>query len=1018
MTSPRPFFFVCLGSLALLPVPLHAQTAEELRERNSVAQRAIALVEQGKYKEAAPLLERAVELSIRVFGADDTRTMSTQGVLGQTYFILGDNAKGEPLYLRGMRAQEKLYGKTSPDVAHSLCYLGFRCNETRDLAKAEDYLVRGVKTWEALAEAGGRGQDNYDDYPIALHLLGRYCHERAEYAKAEALLLRAQKIWDAGKVKDDYNSVSNLVELAIVYRELGEYAKAEPLMRRAVKGRETALGDSRELAINLEQQARMYMDMGQLAQAETIIQRALKIYEAKVGANHSETATCLQGLGALYRRMKKYDEAEACYARALKILETTYGADSPELFFVLESMAVLEIYRKDCQKSLTICQRTLKLAEAKFGAAHPHTALVLFDVGTNYLQMGDAVRAEAAWSRALKIREASLGADHPQAAHVLGALACLQAGSGRWDQALTSFDRLRRANRRYIARVLPGLSEAQQLSFLEVNDEATAGLGRALATGVIHSTDATAVARSAEWLLNGKAITQQALAERGQQALASADPAQRKVLGQLSTVRSRLASLTLTTPKPGQEDAHRKELDRLASEEQELAKRLGQAMGRPTRDDPWVRLDEVRQALPADAVLVEIAEFYVTEFKSYKETLRGEAHFVAWVVPASGKGDVKLVDLGLSKPIEDAVAAVRKAIQESSKHIVAKGEAEAEKELRTSLQPLAKLVLEPLLPHLGDKKHWILSPDTDLWLIPWAALPLADGSYAVEKHTVSYVISGRDLVTPLVKAPAKRDAPLVMADPDFDLEPKEAAVVTAKLLGKPVQPEGGLAAILTAPPSLRSASGIGRVGRLPGTAAEAVAIKPKLQAYAGEEPWVYRGKNALEGIFKAWHSPKVMVLSTHGYFMAEDKSANVPQNPLLRCGLLFAGCNERGKATGMQEDGVLTGLEIVSSDLRGTELVVLSACETGLGDLKLGEGVAGLRQAFQLAGAQSVVASLWQVSDRDTALLMSDFFDGLAKGKGKADALREAQLARIKAHRDRDGAAHPFYWAAFTVTGR
>jgi hypothetical protein len=137
------------------------------------------------------------------------------------------------------------------------------------------------------------------------------------------------------------------------------------------------------------------------------------------------------------------------------------------------------------------------------------------------------------------------------------------------------------------------------------------------------------------------------------------------------------------------------------------------------------------------------------------------------------------------------------------------------------------------------------------------------------------------------------------------------------------------------------------------------------------------------------------------------------ENPLLRSGLALAGANAglRGIAPAMVEDGLLTAEDVAGLDLRGTELVVLSACETGLGDVRTGEGVFGLRRAFVLAGAKTLVMSLWKVPDEPTCELMEDFYRRLLAGEGRAEALRQAQLALKAKYPD------PFYWGAFICQG-
>lgn len=620
--------------------------------------------------------------------------------------------------------------------------------------------------------------------------------------------------------------------------------------------------------------------------------------------------------------------------------------------------------------------------------------------------VGELDRAEACYRRCLGLIGRHLGEGHPDAAIVLSRLAGLRERRGSWAEAAGLQDRANRTVLRYIRRALPALDDTDQLAFLNSGYRET--FHASLSLGLARRQDPAMASLSAGWVLNGKARAQEALAELVLVARGEGNSEERETVARLREVRKELARLSCEVVRPGDVTNHRRKLGQLIELESALVKRLGRAVGRSALDDPWVELEKVRRAIPRDAVLIEIARFDVRNFQGLsvgKEWL--PPRYAAWVIPASGRGEVRIVDLGPADAIEDAVEIARKAVQPPDKKAFQKvlddvGEQVAEGAVHRALEPLARRILWPLLPIIGPERRWIISPDADLWLAPWAALPLPDGRYAVEGHSISFVLTGRDLVDSRSVGPA--NPPVIMADPDFDFDLSTRRVLPTAL------------ASARGPRLDPSRSGaVGPASRLRGTEVEAKRSAPNVRIYTGAEPRVFLREKALESVFESFPSPAVVILSTHNW----RATGHLPANPLLQVGLLLAGCNKGVRSPGPgSEDGVLTGLEIVGCDLRGTDLVVLSACETGLGQVRAGEGVAGLRQAFQLAGARSVVATLWRIPDTESAWLMADFFAGLAKGRDKAEALRSAQLTQIQQRRKQFGAAHPYFWAAYTLTGQ
>ena len=335
-----------------------------------------------------------------------------------------------------------------------------------------------------------------------------------------------------------------------------------------------------------------------------------------------------------------------------------------------------------------------------------------------------------------------------------------------------------------------------------------------------------------------------------------------------------------------------------------------------------------------------------------------------------------------------------------------------------------ELVWAPIRESTGELEYVYLIPDGVLNILPFSALMNDDEQYLIQTTDVHILTSGRDLLPNDDKL--SLGPYVILAGPDYNSDQvvgaeelqiaagRRSAAMKLGIRGA----GGGLRGLNFAP--------------LPGAEKEGRTITDRLVAKEHVND-VFFGEQAQERVLaEITESPEILHLATHGFFLEADDTLrkrllkmqrsseiHVPppgDNPLLRAGLAFAGINSNAQFLGdidTVNDGVLTALEVLGLNLSGTKLVVLSACETGLGEIHEGEGVYGLRRSFQEAGVAEVISSLWEVSDGGTQALMTDFYDRLLDGNPAREAFRDTQLAMI----DSPEWGYPYIWSAFMIVG-
>jgi CHAT domain-containing protein/Tfp pilus assembly protein PilF len=926
-------------------------------------------------------------------------------------YAQGRYAEAVPLAQEALRMAEATFGSNDPNVALSLLSLGTLYKQEANYAQAESLDRRALSIYEnALGP-------EHPGVAVALNNLGALYWQQGRYAEAELSMKRAAGILEKALGPEHPAVAALLNNLGVLYYQEGKYAEAESLYRRALDIREKALGPEHpDVANSLNAMAELFRVEGKYAEAEPLFRRALDIREKALGPEHADVANSLNNLATLYGYMGKYAEAEALNQRALHIMEKVLGPDHPDLAGVLNNLAELCRAQGKYAEAEPLMQRALHLVEAALGAEHTYVARALINLAGLYHEEGKLAEAEPLYQRAVRIQEKALGPDHPEFGLSLETFADLRFAQGLPQQAQPLYARAFDILFRNFQYHFTYMSERERLGFLQ-----TVEFRFPIYFSFVYQfreKQPDLAGRMYDLLLWQKGFIVGSVSSMRRQVEASGDPEALKLLDQLAAKRTQIAGLLNAQPEDRQ--AWRKQIEQLETEVNDLERALvarsaAFAQQKKLERATW---QQVRDSLQPGEAAIEFARFRFYDGKLWTD----KSYYVALVVTPQTKDQPTYIVLGEGKELEGA------PLIQFQQGVRARGsEAAAETVIAPSAQAY-DLFWKPLEPLLAGKTRVYLAPDGVLNQMPLGLIPAPDGKLLMEEYDLRLVSSTKDLLRPAA-APAANTAVLV-GDPTFDLGEAQQRAALQKLAA-PTQPEPVRMGALAPGDRSRDQGSGATLPPLPGTGAEIQSLGALLQQRRWQAT-TYTADRALEEAVKRVRSPRVLHLATHGFFLPDqqiqtggmgvgsDRPSGL-EDPMLRSGLFFAGADRAlaGQPTPEDlDDGVLTAYEATSLNLQGTELVVLSACNTGQGDVKNGEGVFGLRRALEEAGAQAVMMSLWSVPDKETQELMTLFYGKWLDGMEKHEALRQAQLAEREVVRKRYARDLPYYWGAFVLVGR
>ncbi len=849
-----------------------------------------------------------------------------------------------------------------------------------------------------IAHSLYRDVDIDDDETATINLqMGQSAYAMGKYVFAEKRLRSAQFFFEKANQTSELAYMKTIASEGLLYATTGRFAHAEKFTAKALELRESVLGKTHmavaaslnnyavlhynlgnynesekefvaaldvikankqqgaiPYALVLNNQAMLFQSMGRYDAAVKLMQDALEIATKAEGSKPKHLLKFFSNLALLYQQMEKYTEAEKIYEG----LEKRLQKGKPEFANMLNNVAILAMLMKKEDRVEDMLKQSAEIYKSSLGENGPAYAKVISDLGNFYRYKGRYADAEPLLQKVLDIREQVFGDAHPLYVQSKEDLAILFWKKKDLAKAYPLYHEAMEKTLDFVNRYFPPMSESEKTKYWDILSPRFQRFYNFAVEASSTNKDIIPAlfeyrAATKGLLLNSTRKISEGILNSGNQQLVDdyikwID--QKELLtGFYAYSKEELKEQSVNL------DSMEAEVNRMEKKLSENSKEFANFYFTGK-----TKVAEIQKVLKPDEALIEIIRV-----RNFDQVFTDEARYLGLVITKANP-QPKIILLENGNELENKYS---------------KGYKLSIKNKLNDEQSYAQY-WTPFEPEMKGKKKIFVSLDGIYNQVNLYTLKKAGGDYLINQIDIILVGNPRDLVINNDKG-------------------KSTAAKKATLIGFPDY-------------------GAGVLVQLPGTKVEVDGINKVLKS-SGYQVAEWTQREATETNLKLAKKVSILHIATHGYFLKDVEKTSWPigvhvdnarDNVLLRSGLMLTGASEAGKLTSgldSSNNGIMTSYEAMNLDLKGTNLVVLSACETGLGEIKAGEGVYGLQRAFLVAGAEAIIMSLWKVDDAATQQLMNSFYANWIKSGDKQKAFKQAQLQLMTKSKE------PFYWGAFVM---